>query len=98
MGLDTFAGCGGKPARCFGKNRMTNPSKFAGYAARLRAGIHQTHCQTADRREGGSVFPQSFEAFALELFAQQFEANTVYRRFCEGRSINPGNVAGWREI
>jgi hypothetical protein len=39
-----------------------------------------------------------FPALALEIFAYQYEHNPPYRRFCEGKRVDPGSVRSWREI
>ena len=36
--------------------------------------------------------PESFERLALEVFRHQFETIAAYRRYCEGRGIEPGAV------
>jgi hypothetical protein len=40
----------------------------------------------------------SFEALALGLFAEQYEAVALYRRFCDARGASPATVADWRSI
>jgi hypothetical protein len=39
-----------------------------------------------------------FEALALRVFRHQFEANSVLRRFCEGRGAMPDTVASWTDV
>ena len=39
-----------------------------------------------------------FSGLALEVFRFQYEGNEPYRRFCERRDRNPGNVGDWTEI
>lgn len=40
----------------------------------------------------------SFDDLALAAFAYQFERVLPFRRMSEGRGLDPGTVAGWREI
>ncbi|HKV08310.1 MAG TPA: hypothetical protein VJ725_09245 [Thermoanaerobaculia bacterium] len=40
----------------------------------------------------------SFEDLALAAFAFQLEHIPPYRRMCEGRGLNSGNVSDWRQI
>jgi len=40
----------------------------------------------------------AFDQLALELFAQQFEQNAPYRRFCEARGVCPQTVSHWTAI
>lgn len=39
-----------------------------------------------------------FDALALRLFAEQFDGNAAYRRFCQARGVAPRAVKGWRDI
>jgi hypothetical protein len=39
-----------------------------------------------------------FEQLALELFADQYERNAAYRRFCRSRRAEPGSLRSWTEI
>lgn len=39
-----------------------------------------------------------FAAAALELFAFQFDHCAPYRRFCQGRGVDPGRLDDWRRI
>ncbi len=41
---------------------------------------------------------EEFNQWALELFALQFAANPVYRRFCSARGVTPAGVEDWRQI
>ena len=36
--------------------------------------------------------PEAFERLALDVFRHQFETIAAYRRYCEGRGIEPGAV------
>src|SRR5271168_3623968 len=42
--------------------------------------------------------PESFERLALAGFRHQFDAVGAYRRYCEGRGVEPGGVRGAEEI
>ncbi len=44
------------------------------------------------------VTDDAFERVALDVFRYQFERVTAYRRFCEGRSVDPDRVRTWQEI
>jgi len=44
---------------------------------------------------GGS---DSFERLTVEVFAFQFERNTVYRAYCEQQKLTPATVRDWRQI
>ncbi len=39
-----------------------------------------------------------FDSFALDLFRLQFEANPVYRSFCEARRSVPSQIGHWSQI
>jgi hypothetical protein len=44
-------------------------------------------------------WPQArFEEWALRVFAFQFEANPVYRRFCLARGRDPRSVSHWHDV
>jgi hypothetical protein len=40
----------------------------------------------------------AFNALALRLFAQQFQHNTAFQKFCQQRGRTPRTVKSWREI
>lgn len=42
--------------------------------------------------------PFSFAGMALDVFAYQYKRCRPYRRFCDARGRNPGNVGDWREL
>lgn len=42
--------------------------------------------------------PEGFNRLALEVFALQFEAIPLYRRYCEKRGIGPEKISSWEEI
>lgn len=47
----------------------------------------------------GAAWPEGrFDAWARRVFAFQFEANPVYRRFCLARGRGPGDLDDWRDI
>lgn len=47
----------------------------------------------------GVEWPEAeFDAWALRVFAFQFEANPVYRSFCLARGSAPDRVTSWREV
>jgi hypothetical protein len=39
-----------------------------------------------------------FDELALRLFAYQYEYDTPFRKFCQGRGVTPRKVRGWRDI
>lgn len=39
-----------------------------------------------------------FNDYCLQLFALQYEANQIYREFCDIKKIRPGDVARWQDI
>jgi hypothetical protein len=39
-----------------------------------------------------------FDALALRLFAHQYEYDTPFRKFCQGRGATPRKLRGWRDI
>jgi hypothetical protein len=41
---------------------------------------------------------EEFNRLALALFAAQYNAVTIYRRFCERRNVLPGGVGSWSQI
>ncbi len=49
-------------------------------------------------RDPGTSWEKNFDAFATEIFAHQFAHNAAYRRFCEGRGVQPKHVKTWRDI
>jgi hypothetical protein len=42
--------------------------------------------------------PEAFERLALEVFRHQFETIAAYRRYCQGRGIEPGAVRSADEV
>ena len=56
------------------------------FAARLRAAI------------ASGFRPENFPAFALELFALQFQHNAAYQKICSARHLTPANVTDWTQI
>lgn len=47
---------------------------------------------------GRGAPPPDFDAWALRLFAHQFERNAPYRAFCERRGITPATVVRWEDV
>ncbi len=47
---------------------------------------------------GPGALEARFNALALELFADQYERNAAYRRFCRARRAEPGRLRSWWEI
>jgi phenylacetate-coenzyme A ligase PaaK-like adenylate-forming protein len=45
-----------------------------------------------------TVSDEDFNAFALKLFAHQFEHNRPFQKFCQGRGKTPRMVKSWRDI
>jgi hypothetical protein len=39
-----------------------------------------------------------FEAWALRVFAHQYERNAPYRAYCDRRGVTPGSVAHWQDV
>jgi hypothetical protein len=60
--------------------------KLLDFAARLRDSI------SSDFQN------QNFDSLALELFALQFESNSVYRKICEARGLTPKIIEHWTQI
>ena len=76
-------------------------SRFTDYAARLAEFIQDGVARPLPRPVTDSTEIKAdprFDAFALELFALQFETNSPYRTFCLNRSLSPATVRDWREI
>ena len=48
--------------------------------------------------EPGLQQDERFDELALELFADQYERNAAYRRFCRARGAEPGRLGSWEEI
>src|SRR5919198_805218 len=42
--------------------------------------------------------PPDFAAWALSVFAHQFERNAPYRAFCARRGVTPATVARWEDV
>jgi len=42
--------------------------------------------------------PAAFNELALRVFALQFEANQVYRGFCERRRVTPDTLTRWEDV
>src|SRR6266566_1443237 len=53
---------------------------------------------TALEAAGRGTPPPDFAAWALRLFAHQFERNAPYRAFCERRGVTPATVARWEDV
>jgi len=47
---------------------------------------------------GRGAPPPDFAAWALRIFAHQFERNAPYRAFCERRGVTPATVARWEDV
>ena len=62
---------------------MSDPALFVDIAAFIRRGADDE---------------VAFNALALRLFARQYAHNAPYRRFCDGRGVNPANAARWQDI
>jgi hypothetical protein len=73
---------------------MSSNSELTSFAARLRRSIRA--CANSSERAFAG-WP-TFDQFALDLFALQFELNAPYRRFCEARGARPDTVAHWADI
>jgi hypothetical protein len=41
---------------------------------------------------------ETFEGLALEVFAFQYQRNSVYRRFCDRRGVTPDTIVRWDDI
>src|SRR5262245_49351375 len=39
-----------------------------------------------------------FEAWALRVFAHQYERNAPYRAFCDRRGVTPTTLARWEDV
>ena len=67
---------------------------FADYVSRLTTAIARW-CQPLVE---GAASDAEFERLAFDLFALQFEANPVYRVWCQSRKGFPKTLASWRAI
>src|SRR5882724_9538040 len=47
---------------------------------------------------GRGAPPPDFAAWALRVFAHQFEHNAPYRAFCTRRGVTPATVARWEDV
>ncbi|KGH45244.1 hypothetical protein IN07_18405 [Modestobacter caceresii] len=65
--------------------------------ARLLTWIEQA-VQRWDDAGPGEAGEAEFDRLALDLFADQYERNTPYRRFCRARGAEPGRIARWEQI
>ncbi|MDK3256741.1 hypothetical protein [Blastococcus capsensis] len=65
--------------------------------ARLLTWIERA-AQRWDDAGPGDDEEAKFDRLALELFADQYERNTPYRRFCRARGAEPGRIARWQQI
>jgi hypothetical protein len=65
---------------------MNSIGALESFAARLR------------RAMSGSIAALAFNDLALELFALQFEHNSLYRSFCQGRQLSPAGLRRWEQI
>ncbi|WP_104524362.1 LuxE/PaaK family acyltransferase [Blastococcus atacamensis] len=65
--------------------------------ARLLAWMEQA-AQRWDDGGPGEAAEAEFDRLARELFADQYERNIPYRRFCRARGAQPGRIPGWEEI
>lgn len=55
----------------------------------------QVFIETATDDPAGEA---EFDRLALELFADQYEHNSAYRRYCRSRRTDPGRVSTWTQI
>ena len=67
---------------------------LADYVSRLTAAISRWSQNTVDTVASDA----EFERLAFNLFAFQFEANSVYRAWCRSRKITPTTLTSWRRI
>lgn len=51
-----------------------------------------------DAAAGSGQTAARFEQLALELYADQYERNAPYRRFCRARGAEPGRLHSWTQI
>jgi hypothetical protein len=51
-----------------------------------------------DRGAGVSLGEAEFDSLALEVFAHQFDGNSVYRSYCSSRGAVPGRVEHWIDL
>lgn len=88
-------------------NRADYLERFAARLTRQIAGSASTSPIHSSGEQPKSKAPDSssaatpwenFDELALELFELQFETNLAYRRFCETRRCQPGEITNWRGI
>jgi hypothetical protein len=98
--LNTFFGCGGKPARApeHEQNRMTKP--FQEYREQLLEFIRERSTDAASdlSRLSAAENESRFNRLALTLFSLQFDHVEPYRRFCQARGVGPDTVSHWTQI
>lgn len=39
-----------------------------------------------------------FNGYALRMFALQYEANSIFREFCDAKKVRPGDIDRWEDI
>jgi hypothetical protein len=73
-------------------------SELTSFTARLREFMAESTVARAAVQCPDKTQDLGFNTLALDLFAQQFALNLVYRRICEARSVTPGTVEHWSRI
>jgi hypothetical protein len=75
---------------------MTTASTWDDYDTRVREWMERVSKKPFPLNSADAE--DTFNAFALELFALQFERNRAYRGFCEARGISPKGMACWSDL
>ena len=63
-----------------------------------RCVILEEELAAAIEAAGRGAPPADFAAWALRVFAHQFEHNAPYRAFCTRRGVTPATVARWEDV
>src|SRR5215468_3606619 len=69
--------------------------KFEEFASVLREFMRVS---STPNESGGHTLDSTFDRLAVTLFRLQFSSNHAYRRFCQARGVEPGQVTHWSEI
>jgi hypothetical protein len=73
---------------------MSGLSSFTAFKKELRQFMERS----TDPDWSGADGEDEFRRLAIILFRLQFDNVEFYRRYCEARGVNPGNIEQWDEI